>query len=138
VKNTPITGFTTNTGLMLDLDRTTKEEAQAIAMKYCNIYQLEGYLLVESSPPFNFHVIFNKYLEWPQVCSYLCKIAWNYHYYQHQTKPNLTNWILLQIIKQSQTLRISKKQKKHKPKLKIGYGLQDKLIKDYLTYYEIF
>lgn len=129
-----ITGFTTSNGLMLDLDRTTFQESKQIA-EYWNIkFQLQQYLIIESSP-FNYHVIFGfKTDDWGFICSMLGKIAWHYHFYNHNSKPQLTNWILLQIIKGSQTLRISMKNKKPVPKIVKKPRHPKGLMKDYIDF----
>lgn len=129
-------GFTTNKGLMLDLDKTTKKEAKQIATYYCKKFKLEGYMIIKSSP-FNYHVIFNKYLQWRTTCEYLMSIAWRYYYHEHGEKAGLIRWCMLQVIKQSETLRISKKYKKSKPCIIEESGKTNKLIRDYREYIQI-
>jgi len=134
MKHNYVEGFTTNKGLMLDLDQTTLRETKKIAKKYCKRFKLEGFLILRSSTN-NYHVVFNKYLSWSKTLEYLFKIVWNYHYYQHGEKPHLTFWAILQACKQSETLRISSKKHKRKPCVVLLNGKDDKLISDYLRYY---
>ena len=134
VKNSPIAGFTTNEGLMLDLDMTTLNETRHIAEKYLERFELEGYLIARSSEC-NHHIIFNRYLPWEKTIEYLFKITWWYHYHRHGSKPTLTNWAILQAIKHSETLRITNKYEKPKPKIIETQGKTDKLINDYLQLY---
>jgi len=121
---------------MVDLDQTTLKETKYIANKYLNRFKLQGYLILRSSQN-NYHIIFNRYLTWKKTIECLFKIVWKYHYYYHQEKPHLTSWAILQICKGSLTLRISAKQNKHKPTIMCSCGLSDKLISDYLAYYNV-
>lgn len=134
-KETFTVGFTTNKALMLDLDRFTYAEALDLAVKTTNKFQLEGFLIAKSSE-LNYHVIFNKFMDWDDVLEILFKIVWGYHYYGHGEHPHLTNWAILQVIKQSITLRIGTKVltnvKKPKPKVVICKGKTGQNIKEYL------
>jgi len=127
-------GFTTDKGLLLDLDNTTLADTRKIAKKYCNRFKLEGFLILKSSQN-NYHVVFNKYLTWKKAIEYLFKIVWNYHYYEHGSKPSLTSWAILQACKKSMTLRISKKKHKKIPKIIESFGKNDKLIMDYNEFF---
>jgi hypothetical protein len=123
-------GFTTDKGLLLDLDNTTLADTRKIAKKYCNRFKLEGFLILKSSQN-NYHVVFNKYLTWKKTIEYLFKIVWTYHYHKHGSKPSLTSWAILQACKKSMTLRISNKKHKKAPRYIEDYGKTDKLIDDY-------
>lgn len=126
-----VDGYTTSEGLLLDLDRTTFEEALKIAKRLMKQYSLEGYLLLESSE-LSHHIIFNKKLKWKKVLEILFKLVWRFHYYEHQKHPSLTNWAILQVCKQSCTLRIGGKRKKGIPKLLLMVGLLDKICREYV------
>lgn len=135
--NPYVLGFTTDKGLLLDLDNTTLHETRQIAKKYTRRFKLEGYLIMKSSQN-NYHIIFNRYLTWKTALEYLFKIVWSYHYYEHGSKPSLTNWAILQACKRSMTLRISNKNRKPKPRLIEKRGKTNKLIDDYLSYTNIY
>ena len=129
-------GFTTNKGLLLDLDNTTLKETKKIAEKYVKRFKLEGFLVVRSSEN-NYHIIFNRYLSWKKTIEYLFKIVWLYHYHKHGDKSHLTFWAILQACKGSSTLRISKKKHKRVPHVIGTWGKTDKLINDYMLYYDM-
>jgi len=131
-----IVGFTTSNALLLDLDGTTLTETKTIANTYLERFNLGGYQIMRSSQN-NYHIIFNNYFEWKDVCTMLTKICWMFHYHKHGSKPHLTNWVILQIVKQSCTLRISEKGKKKPPKLICTKGKTDRLINDYNQIREI-
>jgi hypothetical protein len=126
-------GFTTTHGLLLDLDNTTLAETRKIAKKYMERFKLQGYMILRSSEN-NYHVVFNRYLSWKKVLNYLFKIVWYYHYHQHGIKPSLTYWAILQACKESETLRISRKENKAKPRIIETKGKNDKLIRDYKNF----
>lgn len=126
-------GFTTSHGLLLDLDNTTLDETRKIAKKYMERFKLEGYVILRSSQN-NYHVVFNRYLSWKKVLSCLFKIVWFYHFHKHGSKPSLTFWAILQACKETETLRISMKERKAVPKVIQTKGKIDKLIKDYLDF----
>lgn len=129
-------GFTTSHGLLLDLDHTTLKETIWIADKYLERFKLGGYLILRSSEN-NYHVVFNRYMTWKKVLGCLFKIVWYYHYHKHGAKPSLTFWAILQACKESETLRISTKKQKSKPKIIKRKGKTDKLIKDYIEFSEV-
>lgn len=133
-----VAGYTTNKGVLLDLDRTTLQEALDIAKYYMKRFSLEGYLLIESSD-LNHQIVFNKrFRSYTDVLSIIFKFVWNYHYYQHQRMPSLTHWAILQACKGSCTLRVNAKGIKSHPKILMRIGRQDKIIKEYLAIYEMF
>jgi len=138
MKTNYIIGFTTDKGLMLDLDNTPISEVKFIASYYCSAFKLEGYIVIKSSQN-NYQIIWNKKIKtWKKLTELLLKITWH-HYFKHTClKPSMLLWAVLQIMKGSLTLRISKKKKKKSPKIVISYGKQDKLIKEYLSYYLVF
>lgn len=129
-------GFTTSHGLLLDLDNTTLGETRKIAKKYMERFKLEGYLILRSSQN-NYHVVFNKYMSWKKVLACLFKIVWYYHYHKHGIKPSLTFWAILQACKETETLRVSRKERKSIPKVIQTKGKTDKLINDYLEFMKV-
>lgn len=133
-----IVGFTVSDGLVLDLDKMTFEEVYKMANHYCKRFKLEGFLIIQSSTN-NYHVVFNRYLRWKTVVEYLGKIACNCRWkYKGKPDPPLTSWVLYQCAKGSETLRISKKQRKPKPLIKLVIGKTDQLINDYFVFYNAF
>lgn len=133
-----IAGYTTNKGVLLDLDRTTLAEALYIAKKLMKKHGLEGYLIIQSSD-LNHQIVFNKkYRSWAKVLEIIFKLVWRFHYYEHQRMPSLTHWAILQACKKSCTLRVNGKCQKGSPRILMKIGRQDKIIKEYLEIYETF
>jgi len=119
-------GFTTSAGLIIDLDDMNLPKVTRIVDKLYQTHDLEGYLIIESSPN-HYHVIFNKYLEWNKITYILFNFV----------KNSVIGWSINQMRRGDLTLRISTN-KGHKPKILTVYGETDKLIKEYHTMYELF
>lgn len=129
-----ITGFTTEEGIILDLDNTTLEEAKKIAFCYLKEFKLQGFIIMKSSKN-NYHVIFDKVLKWKSVVSILSAIMYDFYFEKHDEKPHLTKWIIQQFIKCSETVRLNEKGKKPIPKFIYEYGKQQGLINSYIENY---
>jgi len=120
-----VIGFTTDKGIIIDLDNMTYKKAKYIADTLLKKHKLEGFLLIKSSEK-SYHVIFNKYLSWRKITKILFSSYEAIRYAVFQMKEGFL------------TLRISRKNGKNKPKIVCKKGKTDKLIKDYLEVYEAF
>lgn len=120
-----VIGFMTNRGLIVDLDNMKFKKARWLARTLCKQYKLEGYLLIRSSEK-NYHVVFNRYLQWKTITKILFR--------QYEA----LRWAVFQMQSGYLTLRISKKNGENKPKILLKVGKQDKLIKEYTEIYETF
>ena len=118
-------GFMTTKGVLLDLDNMTLKKAKWIAKTIMETFQLEGFLLIQSSAK-SYHAVFNKYVSWKKLTNTL--------FY----RPECIRYAIQQIQNGHLTLRISKKNGKNKPKIILKFGKADKLIKDYLEVYNKF
>ena len=119
-------GFTTDKGLIIDLDQIKLEKVTRIAKKLNTQYNLNGYLIMESSPE-HYHLIFNEYLNWKDIT----KILFNFN------KNSVIGWAINQMRRGDLTLRISTN-RGSKPKIITQEGASDRLINDYLTIYDLF
>jgi hypothetical protein len=118
-------GFTTDRGVMLDLDNMKFRKAKFIAETLVKQYKLEGFLLIKSSEK-NYHVVFNRYLSWKTITKILFSLYEGVRYAVFQMKEGQL------------TLRISKKNNRDRPKILLKVGNTGKLIKDYLEVYQMF
>lgn len=118
-------GFTTEKGVLLDLDNMTRKKAEWTANTLMQKYELEGYLLVQSSSK-SYHLIFNKYVSWKTITRILFD------------RYECVRYAVMQMQNDHLTLRISRKNGKNKPKILLMEGKTDKLIKDYLEIWEKF
>lgn len=126
----------------LDFDNTILEEVLYWAYRTNFWFKLEGFIILESSHrdytakdkhktvfrfrKGNYLVIFNKPVEW----------SFNVHVMNwtalESGNENLKKYVIMQCIKETSTVRISRKRKKPIPKIIFRYGLQDKQIKKFL------
>lgn len=74
----------------------------------------------------SYHVVFNRPVNWAENVHIMDWLA------LESKNESLKLWAIMQGIKESSTLRISRKGKKPIPKIVFKYGLQDKQIKNYL------
>lgn len=118
-------GFTTEKGVMLDLDNVNYQKTRNIADFLLKSEKLEGYIILKSSKN-HYHVVFNKYTSWRRSLMIILSIF------------KCVEWGIWQTRKGYLTLRISKKNGKNKPKIVFQRGQNDKLIKDYLEIYNLF
>lgn len=121
----PSIGFTTEKGLCLDLDNVTRKKAEKLAESYLKKYNLEGYLLIRSSPK-HYHLVFNRYLSWRKTLQIIFSTI------------KCLEWGIWQARKGELTLRISKKNGNNLPMIIKCVGKTNKLIKDYFEIYNLF
>jgi len=117
-------GFTTDRGLIMDLDNMKYRKAKWIADILLRRHRLEGYLLIRSSHK-NYHVVFNRYLRWRTVTKILFSQYECIRYAVFQMKEGML------------TLRVSSKNGKDRPQILLTVGKTDKLISEYLEAYRI-
>lgn len=125
----PIVGLTFKNIVMVDLDGMPLEKVKELADKVLGKFKLGGYVILESSEG-NYHVVFNKPMQWSKVMKILGWIA------IMSNNPNVWKWVCMQLIKQAETLRVSPKpsSKSFKPPPKIVYkfGKQNLGVRIYL------
>lgn len=123
-------GFTTDKGLIIDLDGSTLVKAGHIAEKLLKDYNLEGYLIIQSSRKlgsWNYHLVFNAYVDWKTIT----KILFGFN------KNSVIGWAVNQMRRGDLTLRISTN-RGFKPKIVKEKGATDKLISEYKQIYHTF
>lgn len=120
----PIFGFTDTETVKLDFDETTFKNVKYWSTRAMNWFKLEGYIVLKSSKN-SYHVLFNKTVSWTVNMKIIAWVA-----IQSQNR-GLIKWCLMQAIKQSSTIRISNKGKKHPPKIVAKQGKQDNEIHNF-------
>lgn len=132
----PMLGFTADNGVMFDLDHYKFETVEKIAENFLEQHKLKGYLIIETSKNC-YSIIFNKYLKWKDVLTIMGKLYFYLGGRKTAHGRHYGEWLILQIIKQASTIRVSPKGNKPKPKLIKIKGKTDGLIKDYLELYNL-
>lgn len=127
-----IIGYTTSSGVLLDLDHTTLHQTKKLAHNLLYTFKLEGYYIIESSPEC-YHVVFNKrftnFSKVTKIVAHAC--LWS-------KSRGLSGWLLFQLVKQSLTIRITSKGEKHPPKIMLTHGKTDGICKEYHEIYNHF
>ena len=112
---------------MLDFDNTPFKWVKYWAMRACDWFKLEGFIILKSSEN-NYHVVFNRKVSWSEnmrIVAWVSLLSRN---------KGLTKWFLMQCIKGASTLRVSPKRDKPCPRVVYRYGKQDCQIHDFLGF----
>ena len=123
----PIFGFTDTETVKLDFDNTQFKKVRYWAKRTMRWFKLGGYIILKSSKN-SYHVLFDKSVSWAENLKVVAWVA------LHSQNRGLIKWLIMQCIKQSSTLRISNKNKKHSPRIVYRHGKQDKQIRGFLEY----
>jgi len=134
----PMLGFTTNKGLLLDLDKVSYSLALQIAENFNKKHHLKGYILNTTSKG-NYNIIFNKPLTTTQIHT----IAGKVYFYLlsakgKKTADNFGLWFILQCVKKAMTVRISPKLSKPEPRIIKMKGKLDQICKQYLETFDLY
>jgi hypothetical protein len=111
----------------LDFDDTPLDIVKYWAFRTMKWFKLQGFAIFRSSKK-SHHVIFN------------CKVTWkkNMHIMSwvavESQNPKLKDYVLMQGIKESSTLRVSPKNEKSSPRAVCRYGKQDGQIKGFMNF----
>ena len=122
-----ILGYSDTETVKLDFDQTPFRVVKYWADRTASRFKLDGYLILKSSEN-SYHVVFNRTVTWTEN---LKIVAWVCLYSHHRM---LLQWLLMQCIKQSSTLRVSSKGNKPPPRIVQRYGKQDGQITSFLGF----
>ena len=126
-KADPILGFTDRHTVKLDLDNMSFRSARYWANLVLRKYKLGGYIILKSSKKC-YHVVFDRYVSWDENLSVVGWVA------ILSKSLKLKDYLGMQCIKMSSTLRVAPKNEKPSPRIAYRYGSQDHAIKDFLEY----
>jgi hypothetical protein len=126
-KAKPILGYSDTETVKLDFDNTAFRLVKYWAFKAMRKFRLEGFIILKSSEN-SYHVVFNRPVSWSEN---MRVVAWVSLLSRNEA---LSKYFLMQCIKESSTLRVSKKQEKISPRIVFRHGRQDKLIKGFLAF----
>ncbi|MGD0496697.1 MAG: hypothetical protein ABSB28_11795 [Candidatus Bathyarchaeia archaeon] len=123
-------------------DAPSLDEVKLWSYRATFFFKLEGFIISESSHKnyvvtqkrkvffrlrkASYHVVFNSPVDWGRNVHVMNWVA------LESGNENLRRYVRMQCIKETSTVRMSRKGKKPIPKIVFRYGLQDKMIKKYL------
>jgi hypothetical protein len=122
-----ILGYTDTETVKLDFDNKPFGYVKNWALRTLKQFRLKGFLIMKSSEN-HYHVVFDRPVSWSRnvaIVAWVCLVT------KHR---RLTEWLVMQLIKQASTLRISPKKEKPVPKIVYRYGTQNGQAKDFLRY----
>jgi hypothetical protein len=123
----PILGYTDKSTVKLDFDDASFKSVKYWALRTMNWFRLRGFIILKSSKN-HYHVVFDRSVTWKRnmhIMAWVCVESKN---------TGLIKWFLMQCIKESSTLRVSKKKEKLSPRIVFRYSKQDNEIKRFLKY----
>jgi hypothetical protein len=126
-KADPILGFTDRITAKLDLDNMSFKSAKDWAMFALEKFNLRGFIILKSSKKC-YHVVFDRYVSWDENLSIVGWVA------ILSKSLKLKDYLGMQCIKMSSTLRVAPKNEKPSPRIVFRYGSQDHAVKDFLMY----
>ena len=129
-KADPILGFSDRKTVKLDLDEMSFKLVMYWAMFVLEKFRLEGFIILKSSKNC-YHVVFDRYVAWDENLSIVGWVA------ILSKSLKLKDYLAMQCIKMSSTLRVSAKGKKPCPRIVFRDGSQDHAIKDFLEYRQL-
>jgi hypothetical protein len=132
------------TTVKLDFDEFSLGEVKWLVYRANEWFNLDGFLILESSAKIfrakrktsgktfytfrkrSYHAVFNRKVSWVENTQIMSWVAMESH------NIKLKDYVLMQILKGSSTLRLSNKGRKPFPKAVFQYGNQDKQIAEFL------
>jgi hypothetical protein len=123
----PVLGYSDTETVKLDFDDSPYKIVKYWAERALNWFKLGGYIILKSSKN-SYHVLFNKSVSWAQNMSIVAWVALQCR------NRGLVKWFIMQAIKKSSTLRVSKKKDKPSPRIVYRHGEQDEQIQGFLEY----
>jgi hypothetical protein len=129
----------------LDFDEFSLAEVKWLVYRANEWFNLDGFLILESSAKIfrakhktsgktfyrfkkrSYHVVFNRRVSWVENTQIMAWVSMESH------NEKLKDYVLMQILKGSSTLRLSNKGKKPFPKPIFQFGNQDKQIAEFLA-----
>ena len=123
----PIFGFSDTETVKLDFDDAPYRTVKYWAERTLNWFKLGGYIILKSSKN-SYHVLFDRSVSWAQNMSIVAWVALQCR------NRGLVKWFIMQAIKKSSTLRVSKKKDKPSPRIVYKQGEQNEQIQGFLEY----
>lgn len=130
-----IIGYTDRETVKLDIDNEMYKQIKSIARWLMKKFNLGGFIILRFSDD-NYHVVFNRTVTWEENM-HIIGFA-SYMLRNERGGKKSMSWVIMQLIKESSTLRISTKGKKPRPRIIYKEGEQDKEIATFRAYREKF
>jgi hypothetical protein len=127
IKGKPILGFTDKATVKIDFDDRSFKTAKYWAFRTLKRFRLGGFVILKSSEK-HYHMVFDRRVSWSKNMGIIGWVA------VCSRNSKLKDWLAMQCIKKSSTLRVAPKGDKPSPRVVYRYGKQQHEIKNYLKY----
>lgn len=127
IRANPILGFTDKATVKIDFDDRSFKTTKYWAFRTLKRFRLRGFIILKSSEK-HYHMVFDRRVSWSKNMGIVGWVA------VCSRNSKLKDWLAMQCIKESSTLRVSAKKEKPSPRIVFRYGKQDKEIKNFLKY----
>lgn len=125
LKVEPILGFTDCYTVKIDCDGMAFKDVKKIALIVMRKCGLNGFIILKSSKN-HYHVVFDHYVSWEDNLS---AVGW-FSVLSHN--PKMKDYLVMQCIKKSSTLRVVERENKPMPRIVFRYGEQNDAIEEFL------
>jgi hypothetical protein len=122
----PMFGYTDKKTVKIDFDDTCFKAVKYWANRILKWFRLSGFIILRSSKD-HYHVVFDRAVTWEKNLHIVAWIA------LESKNPKVQNYLVMQCIKESSTLRISRKGEKPSPRIVFRYGTQTREINNFLV-----
>jgi hypothetical protein len=125
--HSPILGYSDTSTVKLDFDDVPLKKVKYWARRVCDWFKLGGFIILRSSEN-HYHVLFDASVDWAGNCHVMGWVA------VESRIQKLMDYVLMQLIKESSTVRVGAKGKSGSPKIVYRWGSQSNEIKNFLEY----
>jgi hypothetical protein len=126
IRANPILGFTDKATVKIDFDNKSFKTTKYWAFRTLKRFRLRGFIILKSSEK-HYHMVFDRRVSWSKNMGIVGWVA------VCSRNSKLKDWLAMQCIKESSTLRVATKGDKPSPRIVFRYGKQDKQIKKFLS-----
>jgi hypothetical protein len=127
IRGNPILGFTDKATVKIDFDNKSFKTTKYWAFRTLKRFKLRGFIILKSSEE-HYHMVFDRRVSWLKNMGIVGWVA------VCSRNSKLKDWLAMQCIKGSSTLRVAPKGDKPSPRVVFRYGSQDHQIKNFLKY----
>jgi hypothetical protein len=120
-----VLGITDKVTVKLDFDDIPFKTVKYWAERTCSWFKLDGFIILKSSED-HYHVVFDRRVAWKTNVHIMSWVA------MLSKSEKLKDYVLMQGIKESSTLRVGPKGEKPSPRIVFYYGKQDGEVRYFL------
>jgi hypothetical protein len=125
IRANPILGFTDKATVKIDFDNKSFKTTKYWAFRTLKRFRLRGCIILKSSEK-HYHMVFDRRVSWSKNMGIVGWVA------VCSRNSKLMDWLPMQCIKESSTLRVAPKGDKPSPRVVYRFGCQGHAVKEFL------